>query len=134
MSELVKPGVTAAFASWGRWVARCSYQDRCDAAIQVVRFAGGLLCPECGMATAVVWPSADMVAGIERLLLMRPHWKNQNWLPGETLHDLLEQNAEHGILSRHAAELPAGAVFGIEGDRITRDALPTLNPKRELVR
>jgi len=32
---------------------------------------------------------------IERVLLERPNRENQNWLPGETLDDLLRENKEH---------------------------------------
>lgn len=132
MTEIVLPGVVAVEANHGRWVAWCGYRDRCDAAAQLARFQPVFVC-ECGGRTEVVWPDPDMVAGIERLLLMRPHRKHQNWRPGETLHDLLHENATHGILTRHAAGLEAGGLFGIDGDRITVDALPTLNPRRELV-
>lgn len=135
MTELVLPGVVAVEARQGRWIGWCSYRDRCDAAIQLVPFTEGFICPDCGMATSVVWPSADMVAGVERLLLMRPHPKNQNWLPGETLDDLLLENIAHGIFTRHAAAVDGTAgIFGISGDRVEFDALPFLNPRRELVR
>jgi hypothetical protein len=133
VNELVKPGVTVAYVNWGRWVAQCSWQIRCDAALELTGAENGFRCPECGGDNAIVWPSAEMVAGIGRILLMRPHRKNQNWLPGETLQDLMQENAEHGILTMHAAALEPGPVYGIQDDRLIFDALPTLNPRRELV-
>jgi hypothetical protein len=134
VNELVLPGVWAAEVRQGRWTGWCSHKAYCDASVVLDLFQDGFICPECKRSTAIVWPSGDMVAGIERLLLMRPHWKNRNWLPGETLHDLLHENAIHGILIQHGAALGGRSVFGIHGDRIVHDPLPTLNPRRELVR
>jgi hypothetical protein len=135
VTDLVQPGTTAAYANHGRWVAVCSYDATCGlGAAHLDRFQDSFDCPTCDRKMKVVWPSDSMVYGIERLLLQRPHWKNQNWVPGETLHDLLHENAMHGILGIHAAALSPGSMFGIDGDRIVHDALPTLNPRRELVR
>lgn len=33
---------------------------------------------------------------IERILRMRPAPKNMNWIPEETVQDLIDQNVEHG--------------------------------------
>lgn len=115
------------YANRGRWVADCFY---CDQAAQLGRFDAGFICADCRRPVAAVWPSEDMVHGIERLLLMRPSPKNQNWLPHETLHDLLAENAEHGVLALDAAE--PGPLLTILGDRVTADVLPVLNPRREL--
>lgn len=48
------------------------------------------------MDSPITWP-ADPQA-IETLLAMRPHPKLQNWAPGETLEELLSENAAHGCL------------------------------------
>lgn len=113
-------GVSAAFANHGRWLAMCGHRHACDGAATLQRFQMGFICQSCGRATDVVWPSADMVEGVERLLMMRPHYKNRNWEPTESLHDLLFENGQHGVL------LPSGPghVISIEGDKIIADALP----------
>jgi len=36
-------------------------------------------------------------ATIEAILLLRPNPANRNWLPGETLADLVLENVVHGI-------------------------------------
>jgi hypothetical protein len=133
MTLPVQVGVSPAFASWGRWVAYCSHRYACDGAATLQRFQAGFICQSCGRGTDVVWPSATMVAGVERLLTLRPHYKNRNWLPEETLHDLLVENAEHGVLIAAAAELPAGSAMLIQGDTIMEDALPMSPSRPELV-
>lgn len=124
------PGHVHAYANRGRWVAECF---DCSAAAHLDRFQDGFVC-ECGYPVSVVWPSEATVYGVERLLLMRPSRKNQNWLPHETLDDLLRENAEHGALAPHLEHLDDGPVLAIHGDAITADSLPMLNPRRELVR
>ena len=115
-----------AYANRGRWVAECFY---CPQAVSLEKMQPGFRCPDCDAANEVEWPSVDMVRGVERLLLMRPSPKNQNWLPGETLHDLLAENLEHGVVTPDP-----GAVLAIVGDRIEADSFPVLNPRMELVR
>lgn len=66
-----------------------------------------------------------MRRGIERLLMMRPIPYTRNWLPGETLTDLLAENIEHGI-----GPSEPGQEMAIVGDQITTDSLP--RPKRRL--
>ena len=125
MSVLVLPGVTCVYANWGRWVADCSHQDVCTAAMQVEPFTEGFLCPECGRSTKIVWPSPDMVRGVERLLMMRPHPKQRNWLPGETLPDLMLENGAHGILSGpNFPDLPGQSLLAVTDDKIINDILP----------
>ena len=128
-----KDGVSAAFANHGEWRAWCGHPYACDGAATLAHFQAGFQCQSCGRSTDVVWPSVDMVAGVERLLLMRPNPKNRNWFPHEDLHDLLEENVQHGVISRHAAAIEAGGILAVVGDRITVDALPYLNPIREMV-
>ena len=66
----------------------------------------------------IEWPSAEMTYGIERLLLMRPLPLNQNWNPGETLIDLMTENAVHGIYADVPGEL------SVDSERIRMDTLP----------
>jgi hypothetical protein len=122
--DLVLPGVTYAYANHGRWVADCSHAAYCDAAAHLDRFQDGFIC-ECGRSTEVVWPAVDMVAGVERLLSMRPNPKNRNWRPGETLIDLMTENAIHGIFD--SVEIPSGtSMLSVEEGRIVTDLLPVL--------
>jgi hypothetical protein len=136
VTALVMPGVSPAYVHWGNWIARCSHRDVCDGAAGgsvLPLFGAGFICRSCGRATDVVWPSADMVESIGRLLMLRPHYKNRNWLPGETLHDLLEENAVHGVLPLRELS-PKTTVMHIEGDRIIADALPEAPSRPELMR
>jgi hypothetical protein len=115
MSALVLPGVTAAEANWGRWVARCSW---CPSAITAEPGLPAYRCVECARWNEVVWPDADMVHGVLRLLSMRPDVTTQNWLPGETLVDLMIENGQHGIFDGATDD------FVVEEGRIRMDALP----------
>lgn len=74
-------------------------------------------CRECWTTCGLLWP--PFAAAVERLLMMRPDVTTRNWEPGETLHDLLEENVGHGIG-------PAGPdqTLMIVGDEITKDSLP----------
>jgi hypothetical protein len=51
----------------------------------------------CQRAFPAKWPDAEMRKGVEALLNLRPDWASRNWKPGETLHDLLQENADYGI-------------------------------------
>jgi hypothetical protein len=125
MSTLVLPGTSLAYADFGRWVAMCGHPDRCSAAAELAPFQPGFFCIECGGSTEVIWPQAAMVAGVVRLLMMRPHFKNRNWRPGETLVDLMVENAQHGIFD--AVEIPAGqSAFAVTETYVSLDALPDL--------
>jgi hypothetical protein len=53
-------------------------------------------CGECGcIMRRVEFP--EMVAAIETVLLARATRDVQNWVPPETVADLLRENAEHGV-------------------------------------
>lgn len=97
MTALIRVGtyVSEAYANWGRWVARCG--ACAHGAEQLQRHAPDFQCTFCGMVTDVIWPSLEMVKGVERLLMMRPDPSTRNWLPGETLPDLMWENGAHGI-------------------------------------
>jgi hypothetical protein len=115
--------VVSAEANWGRWVARCGW---CPSAMAVEPGTAGFHCRECWQSTEVVWPSDDMVQGVERLLMMRPDVSTRNWLPGETLIDLAWENGRHGILSGLAGALV------VEDGRIRRDTLPATRELRAI--
>lgn len=98
-SDVAIAGVAYAEANWGRWVARCP-RPWCTNAMELEPGQVEFLCvggPDaCGYSTFVIWP-ADPQA-IEAILGMRPIRRTQNWLPGETIEDLLGENASHGCL------------------------------------
>lgn len=109
-----------AYCNWGRWVARC---PRCPGAEHFGNeqgHAGGLfgdrfVCSTCTLACGVDWP--PNVDAIARLLALRPE-PNRNWLPGETIHDLLRENMENGCVP---LDLDAGTetLISIVGDTVT---------------
>lgn len=74
-----------------------------------------------------------MVRSVERLLLMRPVRQTQNWFPGETLADLMLENAEHGVFAGHDLVEAGRVALAARGDSLVVDRLPVLNPRRELV-
>lgn len=98
MSGLAIAGVAYAEAQCGMWIARCPRLP-CTNAMALDRAQPDFVClgkDSCGMVAPVVWP-ADTQA-IETVLMMRPVPITRNWLPHETVTDLLAENAEHGCL------------------------------------
>jgi len=75
----------------GRWVATC-INCRTSAYVQPEWCLS--CCSECGCQMRRVDIPTNYQQ-IERVLLERPNRENQNWLPGETLDDLLRENKEH---------------------------------------
>jgi hypothetical protein len=53
-------------------------------------------CGECGSVYDVIWPAPTVAKRITQLLNQRPDPKTRNWLPGETIGRLVEENLEHG--------------------------------------
>jgi hypothetical protein len=120
--------IAVAFMASGRWVARCPVcgtaerAGRCDdgrpGGLEAARFtcvpgsldapAVGLVLPRrgCGWRGPVEWPAN--IADLERVLLARPAAVTRNWVPGESLWDLISENAAHGIV-------PAAALTGRDG-------------------
>lgn len=118
--SLRAPVLARAYA--GHWIADC---PRCAYAV-ALRFGSPVFdCRDCGLGVEVRWPSETMRHGIERLLMLRPVPATRNWLPGETLHDLLVENVRHGV-----GPTDIGQRIAIVGDDITQDTLP--RPKRRL--
>lgn len=91
----------------GLWIARCG----CRAKVTARNPAGpgGIVwldtpvvwCPRCrnkivrGDWRPVILP-AD-IEGIERVLLARPDVACRNWLPSESVDDLVRENRDHGL-------------------------------------
>lgn len=123
MTALVRGGIFTvdAVANWGRWVAHCPI---CPSAL-AVQHGGLVTCRECGTDYEVAFPA--FAVAVERLLLMRPDVTTRNWLPGETLHDLLAENVEHGI-----GPTEPGQEIAILDDCITLDTLPASTARRQI--
>jgi hypothetical protein len=120
----------------GHWVARCPRQG-CHNAEQVGRCddgtTGGLdgqrfYCREshggCGFTCAADWP--PNISDIEKLVMCRPVPATRNWLPGEDLHDLLQENLEHGIVPTEALEGADRPILGIIGDEVRIGSLESM--------
>lgn len=71
------------------------------AGAQVIEPGEPFCCVDCvmsgneGYSMDVVYPEER--AEIERILMLRPNPLNRNWLPHETIADLIAENLEHGI-------------------------------------
>jgi len=125
--------VVEAHASWSRWCVRCG---RCPSAEQLFPFVRGIYdppprftCRDCGSVTEIIWPTEDMARGVERLLMMRPDPSTRSWFPGETLHDLLIENAAHGVFDHLPDEpVPGATMFAVDDFAIRVDNLPRRLP------
>src|SRR5215216_7307862 len=105
------------------WIADCA----CKNAVRLDRFQPAFECDYCGQFYELVWPAENTVYSIERLLLMRPLPYTRNWCPGETVHDLMRENSEHGVFSDpRLAEghAPGTALLGVDDEGIRKDMLP----------
>lgn len=84
-----------ALMNHGRWIVKCPWCNGAELA------APDFYCHSCknagnlGKPMPVVWPSSRLL--IEAILLKRPDVINRNWLPGETIEMLRDENIEHGI-------------------------------------
>lgn len=88
-----------AVASWVWLCDTCNEQFACNA------FDPVMFCPNClnaahgGRARRLIFPPKQAMAEIEQVLAMRPNPANRNWLPTETVLDLILENEAHGIRS-----------------------------------
>lgn len=130
MNLLVRRGVIHARANWGRWVGDCP-SPFCASALQLSAEQPWFRCRDCDATAEIVWPVQP--GDIERLLMMRPDETTRNWEPGETLHDLIEQNLAHGILpwdldavaSRGSGSLVLGKDRIVTGEQLADRQLTT---------
>lgn len=128
MTDLAIPGMAYAYANWGRWVVDCP-QPFCDNAMKVDCWQERFEClgpDSCGYSSPITWP-ADPEA-IEILLAMRPAKKTRNWLPSETLKDLVEENAVHDVLPPAWLE-ESGCILETRGERVTAGRMLTALPE-----
>ena len=117
--------VAVVFVSWGLWVAACP-RDGCRGSEHfghvpgVTQWVGGLtsfgfVCARCQLVCHSQWP--DNADDIWYVLTRRPIWETRNWKPGETLEDLIVENALHGIITPGLRSEDGG--IEILGDRLT---------------
>ena len=92
-------GELHAYVNAGRWMVEC---PDCFTAVLIDEDDLLFYCPGCG--TDDQWKRVTMPSErdeIERLLLLRPGWRenspNRNWLPHETVEDLRQQNIQNGV-------------------------------------
>jgi len=92
-----------AYVHHGRWIARCPFPS-CPGAECAGRDDDGRIgglsretfrCAHCLFECDAQWPHNP--ADIEYLLSLRPVPATRNWLPSETVNDLLKENFMHGI-------------------------------------
>lgn len=111
---------TPVFVNAGYWVAQCP-QPWC---LGYDHYGPGpntgrvgllgettLTCPRCMTVSAAQWP--DNPEDIMWTLTQRPMPETRNWLPTETLEDLLLENATHGLMP---GQLLAGQDLIIRGE------------------
>jgi hypothetical protein len=99
VTDIAPAGLAYAEVHRGIWIARCP-RPYCDNAVALVLGTPFMVCAGdrdcCGLEAPVVWPN-DPIA-IAALLAMRPVPKTRNWLPHETIEDLIAENAQHDVL------------------------------------
>lgn len=127
-TDIAIPGVAYAEANWGRWIARCP-SGMCANAMQLGMWQGRFECGgagSCGWTSPVIWPADP--EGIAVLLAMRPDSRTRNWLPGEALRDLLEQNAVNNVLPPNLLE-ESGCILETRGERVVAGRLVAALPE-----
>ena len=110
-------GSVRAEINHGRWIARCL----CGGAEDVAPAEPVFYCLSCGNADndgrvmTIEFP-ADRAA-IEEALLKRPEMETRNWLPGESVDDLITENRKHG-LDEQVSPGSGSSAFGFEQPKI----------------
>lgn len=100
MTLPVRTDEVQARANWGRWLADCL---GCANAWTIAPGDESWQCNLCGAVNPIVWPADP--AAIEYVLDMRPDPNTRNWESGETIEQLLMENAAHGILPPEVREV-----------------------------
>jgi len=102
VAAMVKAGQSATRASaWvdhSRWLVNCP-DPTCVGCQYASKGDPRFFCNYCHNAAAGGWVSVDWpddVEGIEAALAARPDPRTRNWKPGESVDDLLRENAENG--------------------------------------
>jgi hypothetical protein len=112
-----------AFVLYGDWVAECPMPDcgnvehlfdrmnpRVVTSPRIVPRTG-FHCSYCGLQVEIEWPEPGLISGVMDALNQRPVPHTRNWFPadlpfavrqrikehGQSVDDLLAENAEHGV-------------------------------------
>jgi hypothetical protein len=146
VTALIRPGsyVQEVFANSGRWVARCGLCPNAEGFYEQARgrfvnqvtdgvwkeVSTHFVCRICGTVNELIWPRYETMQAVERLLMMRPNPFTRNWVPGETLHDLMFENGAHGIFDTPDELTPGQTRFSVNDIGIQVDRLPVLEKPR----
>lgn len=139
MTDLAVPGLAYAEFNgvWGSWIVRCP-APWCWNAMLVDLGQPEYRCEgrgACGFEAAVRWPADPMA--ILTVLAMRPDPRTWNWLPGETVEDLITENVSHGVIPPEWREVDRPTVLTQSADGVVvggrlLDALPAGRPLLQL--
>jgi hypothetical protein len=137
MTDVAVPGVAYARMEWFAWLADCP-DPYCDNAMMLVPGQAVYRCEgrgACGTEGPIMWPP-DPIA-IETVLSMRPAMRNRCWLPGETIEDLLVENAAHHCLPVEWEQVTertvlAETIDGVVVAGLLAEALPA-GPQRRIL-
>lgn len=131
------PGLAYAYANHGRWVVDCP-RPWCTNAMQARRGQMQFEClgpDSCGWTSPLIWPPDP--DAIEVILRARPANHVRNWRIGETLAELLEENAAHDCLpaewTESALAAPGGAaaiLLAVDEVVVDGTILPAIEARR----
>lgn len=82
--------------SGGSWKVSCATHGCGEFPLVKFEWDGLAICFNCGATYEGIQPPDDRAA-IERVLLLRPEPHTRNWLPSESVQDLIAENCDHGI-------------------------------------
>lgn len=129
MSGVALAGVAYAEVNWGIWLSRCPQRYCWNAmAVELGQAIFTCLGPgSCGTEAPIVWPPDPTAIAV--LLRMRPDMRTQNWHPGETIQDLIVENAAHDVLPPEWTQLTERTLIACEDEGVVTagllaDALP----------
>lgn len=129
MTDLALSGAGYAEVNWSRWIVRCP-RPYCTSALRVEIGEPAVTCWECGLLTPVIWPP-DPIA-IAAILAARPVPRTRNWLPGEPLEVLLEENVAHGLIPAGWTGVLLETIDGTAVAGLVADALPVGRPMLQI--
>jgi len=122
--------VAVAWLHGGMWIAECprpfcgnaemfgQCRDGTVGGLSGASFRCRIEYGGCGLVCRAEWP--PNMADIEALVMPRPVPATRNWLPGESLHDLLAENLEHGLIPTDVLTGgPTRKLLEIIGDEVT---------------